>query len=151
MPAVRLASAFTVFCASVSLVTATPVALHSKPTSPQAQPNPKFAVSAKLNGATFVNKVGLATSRTGTRPQFDLCAQGLVGFGLIPSDFLESTGECCLRFHRHLCSPRCTTGDSLGGIGSAIALRQGSFKQNKNGTFSGTLVTQPDRGFNVCV
>jgi hypothetical protein len=37
----------------------------------------------------------------------------------------------------------------MGGIGSAIALERGSFKQNSDGTYSGTLIVQPDRGFNV--
>lgn len=43
------------------------------------------------------------------------------------------------------------SGDTLGGIGSAIAIKPGSFKQNGDGTFGGTLITQPDRGFNVFV
>jgi len=67
-----------------------------------------------LNDVTYINK-------------------GLVGFGLIPSDFRESTG------------------DTLGGIGSAIALKPGSWKPGKDGQFSGTLYVHPDRGFNVCV
>jgi len=67
-----------------------------------------------LNDVTYINK-------------------GLVGFGLIPSDFRESTG------------------DTLGGIGSAIALKPGSWKRGKDGQFSGTLYVHPDRGFNVYV
>jgi len=66
-----------------------------------------------LDGVTYINK-------------------GLVAFGLIPSDFRESTG------------------DTLGGIGSAIALKPGSWKQGKDGQFSGTLYVHPDRGFNMC-
>ncbi|KAJ7254755.1 esterase-like activity of phytase-domain-containing protein [Mycena rebaudengoi] len=69
-------------------------------------------VSVVLDGVTYVN-------------------QGLVGFGLIPSDFKESTG------------------DTLGGIGSSIALKPGSWSQAADGTYTGTLVVQPDRGFNV--
>ncbi|KAK7689375.1 hypothetical protein QCA50_007167 [Cerrena zonata] len=80
--------------------------------SEPTEADPDFFTSVNLNGVTFVNK-------------------GLVAFGLIPSDFKESTG------------------DTLGGIGSAIALKKGSFKKNTNGTFGGTLVTQPDRGFNI--
>lgn len=57
--------------------------------------------------------------------------QGLVAFGLIPSNFVESTG------------------DTLGGIGSAIALKPRTWCASGNGSFKGTLVTQPDRGFNV--
>ncbi|KAF8961939.1 esterase-like activity of phytase-domain-containing protein [Flammula alnicola] len=70
------------------------------------------AVSVTLGGLTYVNK-------------------GLVGFGLIPSDFLESTG------------------DTIGGIGSAIAIKRGTWAAHTDGTFTGTLVVHPDRGFNV--
>lgn len=68
-------------------------------------------ISVKLNGQTYVNK-------------------GLVGFGLIPSNFRESTG------------------DTLGGIGSAMAIKYGTWKATKTG-FEGTLVVHPDRGYNV--
>ncbi|KAJ7169288.1 hypothetical protein C8R43DRAFT_1121169 [Mycena crocata] len=66
--------------------------------------------------------------------------QGLVGFGRIASNSTESTG------------------DTLGGIGSAIAFKYGSWKEQSDGTYTGdkhdhritgTLVVQPDRGFNV--
>ncbi|OCB87488.1 hypothetical protein A7U60_g5393 [Sanghuangporus baumii] len=56
---------------------------------------------------------------------------GLVAFGSIPSNFTESTG------------------DTLGGIGSAIALKMHTFRKRSDGTFSGTFVVQPDRGFNI--
>lgn len=42
-------------------------------------------------------------------------------------------------------------GETLGGLGSAIAFKRGSFKQGTNGTFTGTLITQPDRGYNMYV
>ena len=71
-------------------------------------------VSVSLNGDTYVNK-------------------GLVGFGLIPSNFRESTG------------------DTIGGIGSAIAIELGSWQVNTDGTFAGTFIVHPDRGFNVYV
>ncbi|KAJ7604436.1 esterase-like activity of phytase-domain-containing protein [Mycena polygramma] len=70
------------------------------------------AVSVSLGGVTYVN-------------------QGLVGFGRIPSNFTESTG------------------DTLGGIGSAITFKVGTWQEQSNGSFTGTLVVQPDRGFNV--
>jgi hypothetical protein len=38
-----------------------------------------------------------------------------------------------------------------GGLGSAIALGQGSFKAGPNGTFIGRIIAQPDRGYNVFV
>ena len=56
--------------------------------------------------------------------------KGIVGFGLIPSNFTESTG------------------DTLGGIGSAIAIKRGTW-QLANGSYMGTLEVRPDRGFNV--
>lgn len=68
--------------------------------------------SVTLEGTTYVNK-------------------GLVAFGLIPSDFRDSTG------------------DTIGGIGSAIALKPNTWTSSKSGHFSGTLIVHPDRGFNV--
>ncbi|KAF8149113.1 esterase-like activity of phytase-domain-containing protein [Crassisporium funariophilum] len=68
--------------------------------------------SAVLDGVTYLNK-------------------GLVAFGLIPSNFRESTG------------------DTLGGFGSAIALKRGSWRKGADGKFSGTITAHPDRGFNV--
>lgn len=38
-------------------------------------------------------------------------------------------------------------GDSFGGVGSAIALKK--WKKNADGSFSGTLLMQPDRGHNT--
>ncbi|KAK7442763.1 hypothetical protein VKT23_016010 [Stygiomarasmius scandens] len=70
------------------------------------------SVSVELDGVTYVNK-------------------GLVGFGFIPSDFRESTG------------------DTLGGIGSAIAFKQGTYQILPNGSVTGIMVVHPDRGFNV--
>ncbi|TDL29854.1 hypothetical protein BD410DRAFT_44469 [Rickenella mellea] len=88
-----------------------PVTSSTTPAS-LTEPNPAFSVSVQLDGQTFVNK-------------------GMVGFGLIPANFTESTG------------------DTFGGVGSAIALKRGTFRNNHDGTFSGTLVVQPDRGFNI--
>ncbi|KAJ8494303.1 hypothetical protein ONZ45_g13284 [Pleurotus djamor] len=68
--------------------------------------------SVKLNGLKYVNK-------------------GLVAFGLIPSDFKESTG------------------DTLGGIGSAMSFKFGTWTKFSSGVYTGTLVMHPDRGFNV--
>ncbi|KAF4609754.1 hypothetical protein D9613_012031 [Agrocybe pediades] len=56
--------------------------------------------------------------------------KGIVAFGLIPSNATDATG------------------DTMGGFGSAIALKRGTFRRN-NDTFSGTLLARPDRGFNV--
>ncbi|KAF8604345.1 hypothetical protein BDV93DRAFT_492130 [Ceratobasidium sp. AG-I] len=57
--------------------------------------------------------------------------KGLVAFGYIPAQARDSYGE------------------TLGGLGSAIALARGSFKAGPNGTFTGRLIAQPDRGYNV--
>ncbi|KAG8743757.1 hypothetical protein FRC10_011477 [Ceratobasidium sp. 414] len=57
--------------------------------------------------------------------------KGLVGFGYVPASARDSYGE------------------TLGGLGSAIALERGSFKAGPNGTFTGRLIAQPDRGYNV--
>lgn len=55
----------------------------------------------------------------------------MVAFGLIPAAFRDSTGE------------------TFGGVGSAIALKHGTWTQNKDGSYSGSVIVQPDRGFNV--
>ncbi|KAF8578468.1 hypothetical protein K439DRAFT_1621271 [Ramaria rubella] len=57
--------------------------------------------------------------------------KGQVAFGLIPANFRDSTG------------------DTFGGVGSAIAIKRGTWKKGSDGKFSGSLVVQPDRGFNV--
>ncbi|TBU59301.1 esterase-like activity of phytase-domain-containing protein [Dichomitus squalens] len=76
------------------------------------EPDPSYAVPVELGGNTYINK-------------------GLVAFGLIPSNFTDSTGN------------------TMGGFGSAIALKRGLFARQSDGTFTGTIVAQPDRGFNV--
>ncbi|KAJ3503097.1 hypothetical protein NLJ89_g8585 [Agrocybe chaxingu] len=58
-------------------------------------------------------------------------SKGIVAFGLIPSNFVELTG------------------DTLGGYGGAIAFKRGTWKRTNDGSFSGTIVARPDRGFNV--
>ncbi|KAG9003757.1 hypothetical protein FRB90_011126 [Tulasnella sp. 427] len=83
----------------------------------------------------MIATVGLFILLLGTSPAFSQTTapvnKGLVAFGYIPSN------------------ARDTTGDTIGGIGSAIALKPGSFAKAANGTFKGTLVVQPDRGYNV--
>ncbi|KAF5359713.1 hypothetical protein D9756_002857 [Leucocoprinus leucothites] len=73
---------------------------------------PSVVNSVTLDGVTYINK-------------------GLVAFGLIPSDFRESTG------------------DTLGGIGSAIALKPNTWTIGGSGQFTGTFIVHPDRGYNV--
>ena len=40
-------------------------------------------------------------------------------------------------------------GDTIGGIGSALAIKRGSFARKSDGTYTGTFIAQPDRGFNM--
>ncbi|KZP20003.1 hypothetical protein FIBSPDRAFT_789968 [Athelia psychrophila] len=80
--------------------------------APLAEPAAANFVNATLGGVAYTNK-------------------GMVGFGLMPSNFTDSTG------------------DTFGGVGSAIALKRGTWKQLSNGSFTGTLFVQPDRGYNV--
>ena len=56
-----------------------------------------------------------------------------MGFGQLPANAKE------------------VTGDTLGGLGSAIALKPGSWQKLDNGSYTGTLYVHPDRGYNVCV
>uniref|UniRef100_A0A8H7XLP0 Phytase-like domain-containing protein n=1 Tax=Psilocybe cubensis TaxID=181762 RepID=A0A8H7XLP0_PSICU len=105
-----LSGAILVLCGSLSLLRG--VSCAPTVDSTQTSSAAAAAVSVTLDGLTYINK-------------------GLVGFGLIPSDFLESTG------------------DTIGGIGSAIAIKRGTWTAHTDGTFSGTLVVHPDRGFNV--
>ncbi|KAI0683162.1 esterase-like activity of phytase-domain-containing protein [Cytidiella melzeri] len=95
------------------------VAIHASsvlacplPKTALPEPDPSLARSVSVGGRTFVNK-------------------GLVAFGLIPSNFTDSTGN------------------TMGGIGSAIAIKLGSFAAQVDGSFTGSLIVQPDRGFNV--
>ncbi|KIY47906.1 hypothetical protein FISHEDRAFT_65936 [Fistulina hepatica ATCC 64428] len=57
--------------------------------------------------------------------------KGIVAYGYIPADFRDSTG------------------DTLGGFGSAAAFKLGTWTNITNGSYSGTLVVHPDCGYNV--
>lgn len=85
--------------------------------------------TAVLDGVTYTNKVDLSHWST---IFCSFSTQGIVGFGLIPSNFIESTG------------------DTIGGFGSAMTMKRGSFKE-QDGVFTGTLLARPDRGPNVYV
>ncbi|KAK8850653.1 hypothetical protein IAR55_004572 [Kwoniella newhampshirensis] len=78
-------------------------------TSSKVGPNPAYQTNVTFAGKTYINK-------------------GLVGFGAIPGDALDSFGE------------------TIGGIGSAIALQ--SFEKTAD-TYTGVLMVQPDRGHNT--
>lgn len=72
----------------------------------------------------------------------------MVAFGLIPSNATESTGQPTVPSLLAKLTEFSTIGDTIGGIGSAIALKRGTFRQEGD-IFTGTLTVQPDRGFNV--
>lgn len=112
-----------------------------------AGPDPSLATSVTFAGQTFVNKgcavfasscvQRMLTSRArkarcfrcGDRRRARRRADSTQG--LIPSDAKDSFGE------------------TLGGLGSAIAVKRDKYSINGDGTFSGVLVLQPDRGHNV--
>ena len=55
--------------------------------------------------------------------------QALAGYGLIPSNARDKYG------------------DTIGGIGSSIALDRASWKKTKSGSYTGILWALPDRGW----
>lgn len=55
--------------------------------------------------------------------------EALAGYGFVPSSFTDRTG------------------DTLGGIGSAIALDRTQWKKKSDGTYTGVLYGLPDRGW----
>jgi len=55
--------------------------------------------------------------------------EALAGYGFVPSDFRDRLG------------------DTLGGIGSAIALDRSQWKKKSDGSYSGVLYALPDRGW----
>ncbi|KAI0163194.1 3-phytase [Pestalotiopsis sp. NC0098] len=57
--------------------------------------------------------------------------QELAGYGFVPSDARDKYG------------------DTLGGLGSAIHIDQTSWRRTSNGTYTGTLWSLPDRGWNT--
>ncbi|KAI9894491.1 MAG: hypothetical protein M1814_003249 [Vezdaea aestivalis] len=57
--------------------------------------------------------------------------ESLAGYGIIPSDARDKLG------------------DTLGGVGSSLALDRGAWKKNSDGSYSGVLWGLPDRGWNT--
>lgn len=55
--------------------------------------------------------------------------QSLAGYGLIPSNARDKTG------------------DTIGGIGSSVAIDRSSWKKTKDGSYTGILYAIPDRGW----
>ncbi|KAH9919965.1 esterase-like activity of phytase-domain-containing protein [Epithele typhae] len=95
------------------------------------EPDPDNFVNVSLAGKTYTNKESLSPSVVFPTRSDLLPPTGSSCVWPDPSNFTESTG------------------DTLGGIGSGVALKRGSFIQQSDGTFTGTIVVQPDRGFNV--
>lgn len=104
------------------------------------------AASVILNGETYVNKVSVPPSRCqSTKSLSSLRASS------------HSGSSRPTRWNRLVCGHVIVTlpgrshtnlGDTIGGIGSAIALS--SFSSGPSGTYTGQLIVQPDRGFNMC-
>ena len=57
--------------------------------------------------------------------------RGLAGYGFLPPDFRDKFG------------------DTLGGIGSSIALDRKAWKKKRSGSYEGVIWTLPDRGWYV--
>jgi hypothetical protein len=57
--------------------------------------------------------------------------RALAGYGFLPADFRDKFG------------------DTLGGIGSSIALDRKAWKKTKSGSYEGVIWTLPDRGWYV--
>lgn len=57
--------------------------------------------------------------------------RNLAGYGYLPSDFRDKFG------------------DTLGGIGSSIALDRKAWKKTSSGSYEGVIWTLPDRGWYV--
>ncbi|CAK5272723.1 unnamed protein product [Mycena citricolor] len=92
-----------------------------------------FANAAQAGGAaaTTTSVAVMATGTSAVLGGVKYVNKGLVAFGRILPNATESTG------------------DTIGGIGSAMVLKRGTWAQHANGSYTGTLVMQPDRGFNV--
>ncbi|WWC70507.1 uncharacterized protein I206_104458 [Kwoniella pini CBS 10737] len=99
--------------ASVSVSTSASSSAASSSTSATPTltgPDPAYQTMVTFAGKTYINK-------------------GLVGFGAIDGDAIDSFGE------------------TIGSLGSAIYLQ--SMKKTANGSYTGVMVTQPDRGHNT--
>ncbi|KAK0554089.1 hypothetical protein OC845_000903 [Tilletia horrida] len=91
-----------------------------------------LALASALSFAAVVAAGPVSFNKRATSVSFDgrtFVNKGLAGFGRISGDSKDSYGE------------------SLGGLGSAIALD--SWTKNADGTYSGVLIAQPDRGHNT--
>ncbi|HWC64259.1 MAG TPA: esterase-like activity of phytase family protein, partial [Rhizomicrobium sp.] len=89
----------------------------------------KFCLAGTALSFAFLAEPAMANSVTFEGSTFT--SQGLVGVARVPSNARDKYGE------------------TLGGIGSAMAVIPNSWKKNKDGSYSGILVGVPDRGWNT--
>lgn len=75
--------------------------------------------------ATAANHVVNQTTCAGTTYKYT----GLAGYGFIPSNARDKYG------------------DTIGGIGSSIAIDQSSWRKSDDDVYLGTIYTIPDRGW----
>src|SRR6266702_2555617 len=103
------------------------------------------ATSVILNGETYVNKVSDPPSRCQSAKSLSSLRASLHSGSSRPTRW---NGMVCGHVIATVISYNTKLGGTIGGIGSAIALS--SFSPGTSGTYTGQLVVQPDRGFNVC-
>lgn len=84
-----------------------------------------LAVALLAAVANAANHVVNQTTCAGTTYKYT----GLAGYGFIPSNVTDKYG------------------DTIGGIGSSIAIDQSSWRKSDDDIYSGTIYTIPDRGW----
>ncbi|KAL8714389.1 MAG: hypothetical protein Q9220_001722 [cf. Caloplaca sp. 1 TL-2023] len=89
-----------------------------------------LSFSAALPSPTLFSRAKDVVNQT-TCGKKQYTYQQLAGYGFVPANARDSYG------------------DTLGGFGSSIALDPKSWKKLDNGTYTGTLYTLPDRGWNT--
>ena len=83
------------------------------------------ASAGLVSPRSYKDTVANQTTCDGTTYKY----HNLAGYGFIPSNARDKYG------------------DTIGGIGSSIAIDQSSWKKNRNGTYTGILWAIPDRGW----
>jgi hypothetical protein len=84
-----------------------------------------LAVALLATVANAANNVVNQTTCAGTTYKYT----GLAGYGFIPSSATDKYG------------------DTIGGIGSSIAIDESSWRKSDDDVYSGTMYTIPDRGW----
>lgn len=109
-------------------VVAAAMSAAALPARRQAAFTSSIATSTATSSAAAASSTSSDAVNTVTVDGQTYVNHGLVAFGRIPHDSYDSYGE------------------SLGGLGSAIALE--SFRSGSKGSYTGTIRLQPDRGHN---